>query len=207
MVECVLTGRNCIGVDINPEAIDLTKRNLEFEQTKKTKISIKTIIGDARSLDFLKDGTIDFIATHPPYADTIKYSKGKIKEDLSNIHSIEKFCEEMGKVAKESLRVLKPGKICAILIGDTRRKKHYVPLAFRVMLEFLKAGFILKEDIIKEQWHCKGTDMWRASSQKYNFLLIMHEHLFVFRKPYKDENIEEFKDSMLWQNWGENRTI
>lgn len=31
---------------------------------------------------------------------------------------------------------------------------------------------------------------------KYNFLLIMHEHLFIFRKPKKDENLSKFKYSM-----------
>jgi len=57
----------------------------------------------------------------------------------------------MRKVAEESFRVLKRGKICAILIGDTRKHKHYVPIAFRVMQMFLEVGFILKEDIIKIQ--------------------------------------------------------
>jgi len=199
LVECILTGRSGIGVDINPKAIELTKANLNFEQAKKSKVSIKTVVGDARNLDFLENESIDLIATHPPYADMIKYSKGEIKEDLSNIHDITKFCREIRKVAKESFRVLKSGKFCAILIGDTRRKQHYIPLAFRVMLEFLKAGFILKEDIIKKQWHCKGTAMWRGPSQKYNFLLIMHEHLFVFRKPYKNEDVKKFKDSILYE--------
>lgn len=197
LVECILTGRNCIGVDINPKAIELTRQNLNFEQVKEGKVSVKTVVGDARNLEFLESESVDLIATHPPYADMIKYSKGRIEEDLSNIHSIDKFCEEMRKVAEESFRVLKPGKICAVLIGDTRRRQHYVPLASRTMLEFLKAGFILKEDVIKEQWHCKGTGKWQGPSQTYNFLLIMHEHLFVFRKPYKDEDIAKFKDSAV----------
>lgn len=195
LIECVLTGRNGIGIDINPEAIKLTRQNLDFKEAKENKVVIKTFIGDARDLDFIKDESIDFIATHPPYADMIKYSKEKIKGDLSSIHDINKFCEEIGKVAKESFRVLKPGKFCGILIGDTRRIQHYIPLSFKVMLEFLKVGFILKEDIIKEQWNCKGTGMWRGPSQKYNFLLIMHEHLFIFRKPHKNEDVRKFKDS------------
>ncbi|PIZ01716.1 site-specific DNA-methyltransferase, partial [Candidatus Gracilibacteria bacterium CG_4_10_14_0_8_um_filter_38_28] len=29
----------------------------------------------------------------------------------------------------------------------------------------------------------KATGYWKTSSQKYNFLLIMHEHLFIFKKP------------------------
>jgi len=76
---------------------------------------------------------------------------------------LEEYLKEMKKVAEEAYRVLKPGKVCAILIGDTRKHKHYIPIAFRVMQAFLKAGFILKEDIIKLQWNMKTTrERWRA---------------------------------------------
>jgi len=85
-------------------------------------------------------------------------------------------------LAKECFRVLKPGKFCAILIGDTRRKKFYIPLAFKVMERFLKAGFVLREDIIKVQHNCKATGFWVKKSKLYNFLLIMHEHIFVLQK-------------------------
>jgi len=86
-------------------------------------------------------------------------------------------------IAKEFWRVLKNGKYCGILIGDTRRKKYYQPLAYRVMQTFIDEGFVLKEDIIKHQWNCKATPYWANMSKKYNFLLIMHEHLFIFEKP------------------------
>ena len=122
------------------------------------------------------------VLTHPPYADIIKYSEGKIKKDLSNIHSIEAFCDEIELVAKECYRVLKPDKYCAILIGDTRRNKFYIPLAFSVMERFIKSGFVLKEDIINVQHNCKATGFWVKKSKEYNFLLIMHEHVFVFKK-------------------------
>jgi DNA modification methylase len=133
-------------------------------------------------MKFLKDGEIDFVLTHPPYADIIKYSDGKIKEDISGIHDIDEFVDEIEKVAKELYRVLKPGKYCAILMGDTRRQKMYQPLAFKVMERFLKVGFLLKEDIIKRQFNCKATGFWVNKSKEANFLLIMHEHLFVFQK-------------------------
>lgn len=77
---------------------------------------------------------------------------------------------------------MKSGRYCAILVGDTRRNKHHVPIAFRVMQAFLGEGFILKEDIIKHQWRCKATPFWLQKSIDYNFLLLMHEHLFIFRK-------------------------
>ena len=118
---------------------------------------------------------------HPPYSDIIKYSDW-IKGDLSQIHDIDKFCDEMEKVAKESYRILKPWKFCAVLMWDTRREKMYIPLAFKVMERFLKVGFVLKEDIIKIQHNCKATWFWVNKSKQYNFLLIMHEHLFIFKK-------------------------
>jgi len=179
-IEAKILNRNIICSDINDGAIDRTKKCLRFDVENKS--WQKVVKRDARNLGKAKEESVDFILTHPPYADIIKYSEGEIAEDLSNIHSIDEFADEMEKVAKELHRVLKPGKFCAILIGDTRRKKMYQPLAYRVMDRFLQAGFDLKEDIIKRQYNCKATGFWVEKSKQNNFLLIMHEHLFVFQK-------------------------
>jgi len=179
-IEAKLLNRNLIWYDINPDAVKLTKSLLNFECKYNPKIEIKQF--DARRKNpKIADESIDFILMHPPYADIIKYSDG-IKWDLSLIHDIDKFCEEIEKVAKEMFRVLKPWKFCAVLIGDTRRNKMYIPLSFKVMEKFLKVWFTLKEDIIKIQHNCKATWFWVKKSKDYNFLLIMHEHLLIFIK-------------------------
>ncbi len=178
-IEAKILNRHITCVDVNKEALERTKRVLEFSVDNKSKQRL--IKGDARNMKFLKDDEFDFVLTHPPYADIIKYSDG-ILEDLSQIHDIDKFVDEIGCVAKEMYRVLKPGKYCAILIGDTRRNKMYQPLAFKTMQKFLDAGFKLKEDIIKRQFNCKATGFWVNKSKDANFLLIMHEHLFIFQK-------------------------
>ena len=98
------------------------------------------------------------------------------------IKKVKDFFEEMKKVASESYRVLKKDKFCAILMGDTRQKGCMIPMSFDVMKIFQDAGFKLKELIIKEQHNCKATGYWKTNSVKYNFLLIAHEYLFVFRK-------------------------
>lgn len=179
-IEAKILNRNIIYSDVNQKAIDRTRKALTFKVDNKS--WQKGFKWDSRDLSKLKDSTIDFVLTHPPYADIIKYSEGELKNDLSNIHSIDSFSDEMGKVAKEFYRVLKPGKFCAILMGDTRRNKMYQPLAFKVMQKFIDAGFVLKEDIIKQQFNCKATGFWVKRSKESNFLLIMHEHLFVFQK-------------------------
>jgi len=87
------------------------------------KPSIDLFQGDARNLDLIKDASIDLVATHPPYAGIIKYTGERVPGDLSSL-KLEPFLTAMRQVAAESYRVLKPGKHCAILIGDTRKHKH-----------------------------------------------------------------------------------
>lgn len=48
----------------------------------------------------------------------MKYSEWKIKEDLSNIHDLDEFCDEIETVAKECYSVLKKDKYCAILMWN-----------------------------------------------------------------------------------------
>ena len=176
-VEARLTNRNFIGFDINPSAVELSRKKCEFEfdTTATTQIDV----ADARKLP-LKDNSVDLICAHPPYADIIHYSED-INGDLSLL-TTKDFLFEMGKVADEFYRVLKKNKFCAILMGDTRKKGMVQPLAFETMRIFELAGFKTKEIIIKEQHNCKATGYWKTNSIKFNFLLLAHEYLFVFKK-------------------------
>lgn len=183
LVEAKLLNRDIIGVDVNDVALARCKEKTDFYyEGGNGKVYIKK--GDARNLEFIPDQSIDLICTHPPYADMIKYSKDlglDILEDLSNC-DIKSFLREMEKVASESYRVLKKGKFCAVLMGDTRKKGHMIPMSFDTMKIFETAGFNLKELVIKAQHNCRATGYWKTSSVKYNFLLIAHEYLFIFKK-------------------------
>ena len=178
LIEAKLLKRNIFGVDINPAAIELCRKKTAFEYPDAGQVCIMQ--GDARQLHFVPAKSIDLICTHPPYADIIRYSNGLI-DDLSSL-GMKDFLLQMKKVAKECFRVLKSGKYCAILIGDTRKRGHIVPIGFEVMKIFESIGFHTKEIIIKEQHNCHSTQQWKTNSTKYNFLLIAHEYLFVFRK-------------------------
>ena len=159
-LECKLLGRRGVGVDIEPrlaharygqaEAFDLPTPmdGLLNEPLPE----IKLFEGDARRLDAIPSDSVDLIATHPPYANIIPYSKAApIEGDWSQVHTLNEFFDAMAAVAAESFRVLKPGGYAGILIGDTHKYAHYVPMAYRTLSAFLQAGFILKEDVIKLQ--------------------------------------------------------
>lgn len=179
LVEAKLLGRNIIGVDVNDVALERCKEKTDF-QYDGADGNVYIRKGDARNLSFIPDEGIDFICTHPPYANIIKYSDD-LENDISLL-KVQDFLEEMKKVAAEAFRVLKTGKFCAVLMGDTRQKGHMIPMSFEVMRIFENSGFKLKELIIKEQHNCRATGYWKTNSIKYNFLLIAHEYLFVFHK-------------------------
>ncbi|MFW6028921.1 MAG: TRM11 family SAM-dependent methyltransferase [Halanaerobiales bacterium] len=181
LIEAKLLNRRSIGFDINPEAVEISSSNIGFSGNYKYEPIIR--IGDARKFDGIRDEYIDLIIIHPPYLNIIKYSNGKIKKDFSNYKNVDKFLDDFNKVIDECYRVLKKNNYCAILIGDIRRKGRYIPLSYSVLNAFLEKGFILKEEIIKVQHNCSSTSYWTKQVKKYNFYLIMHEHLFIFRKP------------------------
>jgi DNA modification methylase len=197
-VEAKLLSRRCTALDINPEALALTRENLDFQippgifEENGNCYQPELTVGDARNLQFIDDESIDLICAHPPYAGIINYSADRVEGDLSSL-SVNEFIDEIQKVARESFRVLKSGHKCAILIGDTRKEKHIIPIAFRTIRAFLNAGFVLKELIIKRQHNCKTTGFWYSNSIKYNFLLLAHEFLPIFEKPKAATAIGEMK--------------
>lgn len=185
-VEAKLLGRRCLARDINPASVQLTLQNLNFNPPSSlfTELPIyepEVSVGDARHLLGIPNDSIDLICAHPPYAGIISYSDS-VQGDLSNLDR-ETFLLEMQKVAAECFRVLRPGKMCAVLIGDARYKKYVVPIGFDLIEVFLKQGFLLKELVIKRQHNCRTTGFWTEKSLQHNFLLLAHEYLPIFEKP------------------------
>lgn len=178
LIECKLLNRNGIGIDINKSALETAKSRLQFPC--ENNISIKLFNADSTNLKMIKNNSVDFICTHPPYANIIKYSVN-IKNDLSLLE-YESFLEKMALVAKESYRVLKPSHYCSFMIGDIRKYGNVIPLGFLTMQKFTEAGFTLKEIIIKEQHNCKSTSYWEPKAKKLNFYLLAHEYIFVLYK-------------------------
>jgi len=192
LIEARLLNRNAIGYDVNPNAVNITSERIRFEAKGNTKQIVK--LGNAQKLPE-KNNSVDLIIAHPPYANIVKYSDGKNPDDLSSIPSLPKFLDALDVAVQEMYRVLKPGNYCAILIGDTRKGQHFVPLSHFVLERCLRSGFVLKEEVIKTQHNTTHAPRWSASAKHYKFYLIMHEHLFIFRKPAVGENLARIQYS------------
>jgi DNA modification methylase len=186
-IEAVLLGRNCIAVDISYGAVVLTHhrlyhlvRALEKRHGGKVEAQYRVFHGDARRLDKIPDGSVNLVATHPPYFGSVRY--GGNGGDLSGARSLEEYLAMFRQVARENYRVLRPSGVLGILVGDTRVRRYYVPVTHYVLLTLLDAGFALAEEVVKIQHNMKATrEVWRRVRR--DFLLIYHEKLFILEKP------------------------
>ena len=79
-IEAKILNRHIICSDVSDKALERTKASLNFEVENDA--WQKIVKRDARDLSKANDESIDFILTHPPYADIIKYSEGKLDDDL-----------------------------------------------------------------------------------------------------------------------------
>lgn len=175
LIESKLLNRHAIGIDINPTALNICLERLKFQGVSQ----VKLLNQDSINLSNIPDNSIDFVCTHPPYANIIKYTN--LPGDLSRLDYIE-FLEKFSLIANELFRVLKKGHHCSYMIGDIRKNGNIIPLGFYSMQKFIEAGFILKEIIIKEQHNCRGTTYWKNKTEKLNFYLLAHEYIFIFFK-------------------------
>lgn len=180
-VEAKLLDRRCLAFDLNPNALVWSQKHLRFRLPPALQTADPVIArADALALP-LADGAADLLLAHPPYANSIRYSAA-LPGDLSHLEP-DAFLPAMSRLAQESLRVLKPGGVCALLMGDTRHTRRVVPLGFASIARFLAAGLTLEELVIKQQHHTAMGEAWAERSSRLGFLLLAHEYLAVFRKP------------------------
>lgn len=203
-IEAKLLGRNCIAVDVDYGAVMLTHHRLYWLEKAIEEMGappppdgsagdvlragVEVYHGDARDLGLLSDSSADLVATHPPYFNIIRYGSGTDRANLARARKLSEYLSMLGDVVKEAYRILKPGAHLAILVGDTRRRRHYVPITHHALRLMLEAGFILREEVIKIQHRMKTTrEVWRKARR--DFLLIYHEKLYILRKPLGDRDL------------------
>lgn len=189
LIECKRLGRNGIGIDLNPEAVKIAKKNISKENNSfNTRTEI--ITADSTELNYedeiKKHGVkkVQFMIMHPPYWDIIKFSDDP--HDLSNALSIEFFLQQMGRLIEKSYDILDKDRYCALVIGDKYSGGEWIPLSFYTMQEFLKRGYKLKSTIVKNFEETKGKmnqkELWRYRALVGGFYIFKHEYIFLFKK-------------------------
>ena len=109
------------------------------------KTSHRIVLGDARSMDSVKDESVHLVVTSPPYFDLVEYVEGD--SQLGHLHNYQRFLAEVEKVWAECLRVLIPGGRLCIVVGDVCRsrrrfgKHEVIPLHADILVQCRRLGF------------------------------------------------------------------
>jgi DNA modification methylase len=159
-------------------------------------------VGDALAiLPTLAAGSIDFVATDPPYNVQLPMtmSGGALSEsfanrrtdyamvtddpaDLANAADYPTFLDRMTDVLTELHRVLKPGRYVVLIVRDAYQAGRYVFTGADLAARASGVGLIPKGDLI---WYQAGTRL-RPYGYPTGFVPnIAHQHLLVLRKDSK----------------------
>ncbi|MHA1341286.1 MAG: DNA-methyltransferase [Promethearchaeota archaeon] len=158
----------------------------------------------SQSMEEIKDETIALVVTSPPYPMIQMWDElfinqneeiGEALQSGNGQKAFEKMHEELDKVWREIYRVLIPGGIVCINIGDATRNLNgnfqlYSSHA-RIISAFNKIGFqTLPEIIWRKQTNAPNKFMGSGMLPVGAYVTLEHEYILIFRKGTK----REFKD-------------
>lgn len=129
LIEAKLLHRNAVGIDINKNAVDLSKQALSFNF--KTKTKQEALLGDARNLHNFYQNYFDLIIIHPPYLNIVKYSDGHNKNDLSSISNLSLFLMKWRLLPMNSFEFLSLTDTVLYLLVIL--EKHSIIFLFHIM--------------------------------------------------------------------------
>ena len=155
---------------------------LRFEDTTQ-----RIYAADSRRMTQLADNSVHLMVTSPPYFDAKMYAAENRPNDLGNIHDLETWLAEIGKVWAEVYRVLQPGRKAFINIMNLPVRENGTFRSLNLVGKTIdlceRIGLIFKREIV---WH--KTNSVRAHFGTYPYpggILINYAHEFIleFEKP------------------------
>ena len=144
------------------------------------------------------DGSIDFVATDPPYNVQLPLTMagGKLAEahanrrtdyamvtdspaDLANAPDYATFLDRMGDAFGEIERVLRPGRYAVFIVRDAYQDGRYLFTGADLAARAAATGLVPKGDLI---WYQAGTRLRPYGYPRAFVPNIAHQHIIVLRK-------------------------
>ncbi|MDX1601143.1 MAG: DNA methyltransferase [Anaerolineales bacterium] len=168
LVGCLRSGRNSIGVELNPEYAETAREILAREREElgshADELRADIIQGDAVDLPSFDLPAIDYVITSPPYWDMLHARGAETQDerrssdeldvvysdhdrDLGNIHDYDEFLDELVDVYAQLQDVLKPSSYITIIVKNIKKGGTIYPLAWDLAGR-LREFFTLKDERI-----------------------------------------------------------
>ncbi len=184
----------------------------------------RLVFADSKKLDFVGDGEIALVVTSPPYPmigmwdETFSRLDGKIPNALREGRAQDAFDRMhaiLDRTWEEIARVVMPGGIVCINIGDATRKIHdrfrLYSNHVRIVDFFLHHGFDAIPQILwRKQTNAPTKFMGSGMLPPGAYVTLEHEHILIFRKGDKrnfctpEEKENRRKSAYFWEernNW------
>ncbi|MDQ3938648.1 MAG: site-specific DNA-methyltransferase [Chloroflexota bacterium] len=158
----------------------------------------RLVVGDAVSLlTEVEDGSIDFVATDPPYNPQLRLTMagGRLAEryanrrtdyamvtddpaDVANSSSYVDYLDRMESVFAELRRVLRSRRYATIIVRDAYQQGRYRFTAADLATRAESAGFVTKGDLV---WYQAGARLRPYGYPRGFVPNIVHQHILVLR--------------------------
>ncbi len=179
---------------------------------------------DSRNLSNIDSNSVDLIVTSPPYPMIDMWDSlfASLNAEISNLIKagddglvFELMHKELDKVWSECHRVLKPGGLACIVIGDATRTVNGVfqlfPSHSRITSSCLSLGFKALPSIIwRKQSNAPNKFMGSGMLPPTAYVTLEHEYILIFKKTGKrefksvDEKLNRVESAFFWEernNW------
>jgi hypothetical protein len=197
---CALDGRRGIGIELNPRFATLARKRIRTEVRDMFAAPEEQTVfeGDVRDiLPGIKDETIDFVVTSPPYWAILKKKNdhkvrqeriskglstdyGEDPRDLGNIEQYSEFLKTLGEILGATARKLRCGKYMAIVVSDFREKSHYIMFHADLARKLESHGLEIRGITVLYQRHKKIYPY----GYPYSFVPNIHnQYILILQKP------------------------
>ena len=200
---CLATGRNGIGIELNPEFVKLAQNDLNQGSINGTRQRI--INDDVRNLlAHIEPESVDFIMTSPPYANMLKKIQRQFLykwkpygfKPMDNTHPYSTDSRDIGnlpydegldaleRVLSDTYKVARPDSYAAWVVKDFRDLKNgraYVNFHGDLINRADKTGWRLWDIRIFDQTKFRPLVVLGIPSRNF-YLNIGHSYVLVFRK-------------------------
>jgi len=192
------SGRNAVGVEINPRYASMARSRLEAAPTSDETQQM-VLQGNSRSLQKIlvenKVQEVDFCITSPPYWNQLKRASLRQRErrqrgfdtnysddpeDIGNISNYEEFLDAQKEIFDEVYGIMKVGGYLVVVTNNVFSEGRLYPLAFETLTTLAKT------------WIPKDERVWLHDDKRLLPLGIYnawvgnrsHQYCLVFRKEY-----------------------
>ncbi|MBM3473193.1 MAG: site-specific DNA-methyltransferase [Armatimonadetes bacterium] len=186
--------RRAIGIEINQEWVDIYREVCEQEGMEPQEM----LVGDClQIMPTMEPGSIDFIATDPPYnihvdktmcdgkygwanRETDYNMRSQEERDFANLQTYDAYLDAMQQTFVECHRLLKPGAHMTVILRNAYQEGRYFLTNALVAARAEAAGLTLKGEKI---WYQGGTPL-RPYGYPFGFVPnIVHQFILIFQRP------------------------